>query len=334
MYKNIAIIIVIFYTSLFTQPKTSEISSMPGAFSRLGFGARGLAMGNAMTAVNSGYLNSYYNPALNPFNVDNSVQLGYSFLSLDRNLNFLQLSKTFVFYKKDSIGNRIAELHSLSGVSIGLINFGVSDIDGRDNSGLPTKKYSTSENQLFLSVGIQPSNKVSIGITAKYYYYSLFDKMTSSSLGFDFGFLYVINDKFSVGGYLGDVNSKYRWDSTPIYGEDGNSNTIDYFPLIKRIGLCYKVPSGLGIFSIDFESTSYGTSIIKIGAEIKVIEFLRLRAGIDRINLKNSDMIPKPGFGLEITHHLANKLFNLNYAFVVEPYAPSNQHILTLGFKL
>ena len=45
----------------------AQIEGAPGAFSRLGFGARGMGMGNAMTAVEDGDLSSFYNPASTPF---------------------------------------------------------------------------------------------------------------------------------------------------------------------------------------------------------------------------------------------------------------------------
>ena len=40
------------------------MAGLAGAPMRMGFGARGMAMGNAMTAVTSGDVQSYYNPAL------------------------------------------------------------------------------------------------------------------------------------------------------------------------------------------------------------------------------------------------------------------------------
>lgn len=331
--KFVLSLITLLIIEIFAQPKTSQIASLPGAFSRLGFAARGISMGNAMTSVTNGSVNAYYNPALNPFIEDNSIQLGYTFLSLDRKLNFVQLSKSFIQYKRDEFGNKTDDVYSRAGVSFGIINSGVDNIDGRDNSGLQTKTYSTSENLFFLSVGINPSEKLSVGVTAKYYHYSLFDKMTSTAVGFDLGVIYKIFDNLTFGGFIGDINSKYRWDSTPLYAEEGN-NFYDYFPVLKRIGLSYLLPKNFGIVAADFETTSYGTKILRLGTEINLIEFLKLRAGIDRLNLENSDMIPKLSFGFGINHTLMNKFFELNYAFVNEPYAPFNQHIISIGVRL
>ena len=56
-------------------------------------------MGNSIGAVNEGNLVSYYNPALSVFQNDNYFQTSYSFLSLDRSLNFLNFTKRFEFGK-------------------------------------------------------------------------------------------------------------------------------------------------------------------------------------------------------------------------------------------
>jgi hypothetical protein len=331
--KFIGIYLLLITLEIFAQPKTSQIASLPGAFSRMGSGARGMAMGNAMTANIDGSINVYYNPALNPFVDNNLIQLGFSFLSLDRKLNFVQLSKNFTQFKRDAEGNKTSEVHSKAGVTFGLINSGVDNIDGRDNSGLKTKTYSTSENLFFLSVGISPSDKLSFGVTAKYYYYSLFDKISSKAVGFDFGVIYKVLDNLTIGGFVGDINSKYRWDSTPIYGEEGN-NFYDYFPVIKRIGGSFRLPKNFGIVNLDYEWTGYQTKILKGGTEINLDEHLKLRAGIDRLNISNSDMVPKISFGFGLNHILMGKYFEFNYTFMTEPYAPRDIHTLSLGIKI
>ena len=96
--KLIIVAIILLSVNSFAQPKFTDINSKAGAFSRMGFGARGIGMGNAMSSVTTGNLVSYYNPAVSPFQENNSVQLGYSVLSLDRSLNFLSFTRKFDFY--------------------------------------------------------------------------------------------------------------------------------------------------------------------------------------------------------------------------------------------
>jgi hypothetical protein len=47
-------IILLTSTIIIAQPQFSEMAVQPGAFSRMGFGARGMGMGNAMSAVITG----------------------------------------------------------------------------------------------------------------------------------------------------------------------------------------------------------------------------------------------------------------------------------------
>ncbi len=80
MLKHFFILLSLFSVVSFAQPQFSEMAVSPGAFSRLGFGARGIGLGNAVSSITEGELVSYYNPAITPFQENNSFQVGYSFL--------------------------------------------------------------------------------------------------------------------------------------------------------------------------------------------------------------------------------------------------------------
>ena len=142
-----------------------------------------MGMGNAMSSITEGNIVSYYNPALSVFQEGNSFQTSYSFLSLDRSLNFVNFTRKFDFYSvKDSTKPR-----STAGLSIGLINSGVSNIDGRDADGVQTGNLATSENQFFLGLANRFSDKVSVGIAFKLYYYKLYQQITATAFGIDIG---------------------------------------------------------------------------------------------------------------------------------------------------
>ena len=301
---------------------------MPGAFSRFGFGARGMGMGNAMSSVTDGNLVSYYNPALSVFQEKNSFQTSYSFLSLDRSLNFLNFTRKFDFYSsKDSLKPR-----STAGLSIGIINSGVSKIDGRDNDGVQTGDLLTSENQFFLGLANRFSPKVSVGVSFKLYYYKLYQQITATAFGLDFGVLYKINEHFNLSLMVSDLNSKYKWDSSPIYGTDGTT-TENKFPLTKKIGLSYSNKESKILLSAEFESTNAGTNIIRAGAEYNIIEMLYFRAGFDQFNLSNSDWPVKPTAGFSYFKQFGNMIVGVDYAFIIEQYSPSDRHIIGLSIN-
>lgn len=334
MKTTIKFVFVAFFllvSTYFAQPQFTDINTRPGAFSRMGFGARGIGMGNAMSSITTGNLVSYYNPALSPFQENNSLQTSYSFLSLDRSLNFLNFTRKFDFYssKDTSIDRKPSRT---AGISAGIINAGVSGIDGRDNNGLSTGELSTSEYQFFLGVANQFSKKLSIGIAVKFYYYKLYEEITSNGLGLDIGALYRINDNWNVSLIISDLNSKYEWDTSPIYEQQGLATT-DNFPLMKKIGLSYNNPDIKLLTAIEFENSNAGTNIIRLGAEYNIFENLFLRGGIDQFNLSNTDAGMKPSLGFSYSKSFGDWIIGVDYAFVMEQYSPSDRHIIGVNFN-
>lgn len=284
-----------------------------GAFTRLGYGARGIGMGNALSAVNQGEISSYYNPALLPFSMDHTVAATFGILSFDRYLNFLSYTQP---------------LAPRAGVSAGLINAGVRNIDGRDNDGVHTEDYSTSENQFYLSFANRVDDRVSLGVAIKLYYAKLYEQLTSTTVGFDAGALITLADDLTLGLAVQDIGSKYKWDSKALYGEQGKQ-TEDKFPMLRRIALAYKVPGNLGVIDAEFENSSEKTNIIRVGGEYIFNEYFMLRAGLDRWQLSGEATGIKPSFGFTVKNSFNNWNLGINYAFVIEGFAPHGMHIIT-----
>ena len=70
--------------------------------------------------------------------------------------------------------------------------------------------FDSLENQFYLSLANRFSDKLSVGITAKFYYYKLFEEINTTSFGVDIGALYKIDDQFTVALAVIDINSKYK----------------------------------------------------------------------------------------------------------------------------
>src|ERR1041385_9240477 len=125
----------------------AQIAGSAGSFARMGSGARGMGMGNAMTAVNFGDLQTYYNPALAAFSDSRTAGATFGLLSLDRYLNFVSY---------------VQPIHPTAGISFGIINAGVRNIDGRDADGEKTGDLSTFENQFFLAFANRVADRLSL----------------------------------------------------------------------------------------------------------------------------------------------------------------------------
>lgn len=328
MKKFLAIILITLSVAN-AQPEFSAISSLPGSFSRMGFGARGIGMGNSLSAVKEGNLVAYYNPALASFQEGNSFQTSYSILSLDRSLNFLNYTRKFEFGKIETEdGNTRAR--SVAGVSVGIINSGVSNIDARDAQGISTGTLSTSENQFFIAVSNKFSEKLALGIAFKFYYYKLYEEFTSTGLGFDIGALYSFNEQLTFSFVMRDINSKYSWDSGKIYGQSGRQSK-DKFPLLTKIGASYKFTDPKLVVAVEFENTNASAKYLRGGIEYNIYSDLYLRTGIDRLNISNTDVPVKPSFGFSYFYMLNSYRLGIDYAFVIEPYSSSDQHIIGIS---
>lgn len=325
MKKFIIISICILSSLIYAQPEFSEYSTKPGSFSRLGFGARGMGMGNAMSAVIDGNLVTYYNPALSVFQEKNNFQTSYTFMSLDRSLNFISFSKK-IKMKSAEADERFA------GISFGLINAGVSNIDARDSQGNKTGDLSTSENQFFVALANKFSDRLTIGVAFKYLYYKLYEGLKSSGIGIDIGALYKINNNLTAALTITDLNSKYDWDTSDIYGMDGKK-TKDKFPLLTKLGLAYKGLDQKFLVAVDYERSDAKTNIVRIGSEYLIHENLYVRAGCDRIHLENFDIPVRPSFGFSYFYILDDMKLGIDYAFVVEPYSSGDLHVVGVNIK-
>ncbi len=293
----------------------AQLAGLPGAAFRLGFGARGIAMGNAMSAVRDGELAAYYNPALLPFAVQGSGSVTAGFLTLDRSLNALNFS---------------APLPPQAGIGAGILNTGVSNIDGRDNDGRPTGELKTSENLAFLGFGIRFPAGFSLGVNLKLLYAHLYTDMTSTTIGVDAGAFYAVNDQISIGATIRDISSKYKWDTSDLYGDLGKTST-DAFPSLYTFGVAYALPERAGVISAEVEASNKSSLVLRVGAEYHVIDELAVRAGVDRIDLKYSGSGIRPAVGFIVRRDFSFWTPALQYTFVLEPYTNSGIHLVSLS---
>lgn len=309
------LLLIVSVGSLGLAQPSSKLGGQPGSPIRMGFGAEGIGFGNALVAVRSNPMTGYYNPALLPFQENPIAFASVGFLSLDRNLNFVSYSRP---------------VEPSGGISIGLINAGVSDIEGRDSDGRRTSTFSTSENAFLLSFGVRVDQRVSIGISTKILYYHLYTDINSTTVGFDVGMAAIVTEELTLGMSLQDIGSKYKWNTTGLYGVNGNATT-DRFPLRKKIGIAYASSSFPLQTSIESEHVS-GVFLFRMGAAFQLIPEFVLRAGVDHISLSDN-LLPKPAFGFTTTTAIGALTTFLSYTYVIEPYSPGGFHLLALGVE-
>jgi len=278
----------------------------------MGTSAFSMGMGNATVALRSSQIAGFDNPALTPFQPRRFGSVSSAFLTLDRRFNS-------VYYTQ--------HLAPSAGISLCLIAAGVGDIDGRDKDGLHTEFYSTSENAFLLSFGLKVNPDLAIGLSPKILYYSLFNSVTSTTVGFDVGAVYALSEELMVGVSFQDLGSKYKWDTSRLYGINGNSTT-DQFPVRNRLGLSY-LNSGMSLL-VSAEVEAVGASTyIRGGIDWRPFTCFEIRGGIDQVAL-SEPVRPKPGLGFTLEYPVGNWTPGFTYAFVLEPYGPGGIHVVTL----
>lgn len=315
-----------------------------GSFSRMGFSPRGMAMGNAMTAVISEGSYSYYNPAFAAIKSDLiQVDAGTAAPQFDRRLNMVHSH---------------FQLPPSAGFSISLLHSRVGNIDGRDQNGYHTETLSTNEFQVAGSFGIRFSDMFWGGVGLKYNLARYHPEIpTSSGLGVDLGILLRPLPKLTVGLSVHDLLASYRFDTSELYGTDSSAKQ-QLFPIRILAGLSYEI-NDQWIFSLDFEnrrqafellpgagdepafetrditrneSTSTG-NFVRAGSSYQLHERFTLRGGV-QINDwgEENDFQPGAGFSIHLPYDALSP--SIDYAFVREPSGLSTMHVFAIRLNL
>ncbi len=316
-----------------------------GAFARMGFGARGIAMSNALVADAFADGAPYYNPALSPFASGQSLEASAALLSLDRELQFLQFS---------------TPLEPSAGIAAGLIHAGVSNIDGRDNSGYHTRDYSTDEFAFFLAFGTHLTSRMTAGVGLQLFRADYFDELEPvHSIGIDLGLTYLVTDDLRLGVAVDELLARYSWDTSDLYGSAGRT-TSDRFPVRMRFGGAYRLMDGRAQVTAEYESriassehrvrsveivgdaplevieseySSMYSGRLRVGAEYRLSDEFALRGGVDRIGADALEGVT-PSAGFMVEQPVGPLRARGEYAFVLEPYSAGAMHLITLRIFL
>ena len=320
--KHSAKLIIAIVTFLLCAPSTAftQTGGSAGAFSRIGFGPRGMAMGNALTAVTSEGIYPYYNPALAAESSGgNQIDFSTAAMSFERSFNTV---------------NGTFRLPPSAGIALSVINANVGGIDGRSPDGYDTGTLQTHEYQIASTMGIQISTQLSAGVGLKYYIADYHKDLTNTStLGLDLGALYKFSENLKLGLTVQDLIASYTWDSSTLYGDESSART-DNFPTQLQIGGSY---SGLSDLTLSMEGgriyyeNEYSTNV-RLGAAFNLHERITIRAGwqIDALSSVKRTNHGSAGFSVHLPFDLLSP--SVDYAFIQEGNNISYMH--SFGLRL
>lgn len=314
-----------------------------GAFSRIGFNARGLAMGNALVADSSADMSPYYNPALLPSASRQRVAATAALLAYDRQLQSLEFT---------------TPLGPTAGVGLGLIHAGVTGIDGRNSDGVHTQDLSTDEFALSLSFGNRFLDRLSAGVSLTLYQSDVVPNAGPvRGFGVDLGVTYQVTSRVRLAGTVSDLLAKYEWDTGSVNGR----SRVDHFPVRVQLGGSFISRNGRLRFLAEIESRTvkrdrqtidrvittsagprreYRTETFRlhslrgrVGAAYQPLDILSLRAGLNHIGVGSADGLqPSAGFGLR--QEVGELDLRISYAAALEPYVRTLMNVGTIEIYL
>ena len=250
----------------------NENARYAGSYTRLGLGARSIAMGNTGVAAPSRGYSFYYNPALSGLQNRKIFSTGYNFMSLDRHVYFLTFSM---------------KVPPGAGLSLGWLQSGTGNLHSYNSIGEDTGEINHSAHAIYGSFSRQFTDRFSVGVTIKVLLEYINDgsssfDYSSKGVGGDVGIFYQATDELGLGVVYKDIGSKLKANTENIFERGGT--TIDDFPRLLRFGAFYHTPVEWLNAAYDIEVSSRGQYDHHMGFEALHGENLALRFGMTVID--------------------------------------------------
>lgn len=321
----------------------AQYAGFPSAYTTLGFGARAMGMGNAVSSSANDGIYPFYNPALAASITKRSVEFSSAVMPYDRAVHYALFN-----YR----------MPPDAGISISLINATVKNIDLRSQSGYHIKNQSTNDFEAATSFGVRATPNFHVGISLKFIYANYHPEVPASfGFGLDIGSMYRINDFMQLSFSIHDIIKANRWSTNDLYGTQNSDTDTDNFPIRYKMGLSYSNKTNTLLITGEFEAWSWNTDYIKreAGFDFGTSEFYKkssivtsesgLRSGIryrihPRLSLRTGYQLRSlknrtdsgsfsAGFSLYLPFDALSP--SIHYAFVQEPNGFSNFHVFSLS---
>lgn len=324
----------------------AQTGGYAGEFTRMGFSPRGMAMGNALTAVTLPGSYAYYNPALAAIpGKDIQIDISTAALQFDRRLHMA--------------GVRLP-LPPSAGLSFTLLNTRVRDIDGRTTDGYHTGMLNTAEYQLTGSFAVRFSERVWAGVGIKYNHAVYHQQIPASTgIGLDAGLLVKLTPRLQAAVAIRDLLGSVNIDSSDLYGTDQALDRDQPFPVRSVIGLSWQI-TDRWLLSQDTElsflsserltdevSSQNGFDIpvtrrddqtnqalfLRAGSQYQIHERFTLRSGMELLDAGSENRI-QPSFGFSV--HLPFDRYSpaIDYAIRREPGGFSTMHVFAIRLDI
>lgn len=282
-------------SSLWAQPA----SGRPGAFLRMGVGARALALGGTFVALADDPSAAYWNPA--GLAQLNHVEVAASY--------FRMPSDRTHYYAAG-----ILPVGRLNSLGVSWINLGVANLEARSgNTATPDYVFSNSAGALLLSAARQITSFLSVGVNAKLLAQSL-DQASAFGFGFDAALFLYPRRNLKLGLAVQDVNSHFKW----------STGRREAFPLIVRGGVGVQLADNF-LMALDAVKIDGAMLDFSAGAEYKALEVFPIRLGYSTQGMVG-------GLGMALPMRALD--FKLDYAYSDDLLEASRSNKISFGLAL
>jgi hypothetical protein len=270
-------------------------AGMPGAFLHMGVGSRAMGMGKAYTALAADASALYWNPAALADRDPYQVYFMHAPLFYDTNFDYLGFS---------------APTKNMGSFGLGLLALNSGNFDQRNELNQELGTFNIMDLAFLASWSKEFFKGIAVGFNYKFVTQRMLD-YSGIGHGLDFGFKSKLVKKIDVG--LAIVNL--------IQPKIKMVNESQSIPTQVRIGAATALFDDKLILSSDIAKiVGWGSTFLNMGAELKVLHNISLRAGINNGRLTFGTGFVFNKAGVDYSHHNVSELgnnhrFALKYAF-------------------
>lgn len=273
-------------------------NGQPGAFLRMGVGARALGLSGAFSAIADDPSAAFWNPA----GLAQISNFQLEFMNVD-----LPFDRTFNF------ASSVLPVGNVMTVGLSWIGLRINDIEGRSSNTVePEYFFGNSQNAFFFSLSRSIGRNFSFGANVKFIQNNL-DTDTATGLGFDAGILLHVSDRLSLALLAQDIGTDYRW----------KSGLTEGVPMTFRFGTAYDLSDGLTL-SVDVNKTGGLDPSFHFGMEFRPVDAFPVRVGYVDNQISG---------GLGVRMPLSNHSLELNYGYTNDRILNDDIHRVSLTFS-